>query len=118
MQDIRSILTGFSQVVFTRAQSSELVANLFLECDPNRGDFHGLCNPTALWRNVFLLILTALVKVLLTAWTFGMMVSYFWACRLLHSPFSFQIPAGIFLPTIAIGACLGRAIGLLTYAVS
>ena len=26
-----------------------------------------------------------------------------------------QIPAGIFLPTIAIGACLGRAVGLLTY---
>lgn len=27
-----------------------------------------------------------------------------------------QIPAGIFLPTIAIGACLGRAVGLLVYA--
>lgn len=26
-----------------------------------------------------------------------------------------QIPAGIFLPTIAIGACLGRAVGLLTF---
>ena len=26
-----------------------------------------------------------------------------------------QIPAGIFLPTIAIGASLGRAVGLLTY---
>lgn len=25
-----------------------------------------------------------------------------------------QVPAGIFLPTIAIGACLGRAVGLLT----
>ncbi|KAI0339628.1 hypothetical protein BDW22DRAFT_575784 [Trametopsis cervina] len=38
--------------------------------------------------------LTALVKVLLTAWMFGMM-----------------IPAGIFLPTIAISVCLGRAVG-------
>ena len=26
-----------------------------------------------------------------------------------------QVPAGIFLPTIAIGAALGRAVGLLTY---
>jgi H+/Cl- antiporter ClcA len=26
-----------------------------------------------------------------------------------------QVPAGIFLPTIAIGAAFGRAIGLLTY---
>jgi hypothetical protein len=31
-------------------------------------------SPTAMWENVFLLILTAIVKVGLTAWTFGMMV--------------------------------------------
>jgi hypothetical protein len=31
-------------------------------------------SPTAMWENVFLLILTALVKILFTAWTFGMMV--------------------------------------------
>ncbi|KDQ61345.1 hypothetical protein JAAARDRAFT_149999 [Jaapia argillacea MUCL 33604] len=84
-------------VVFLRVQSSELVANLFQECDPSKGDYHGLCNPTAMWHNVFLLTLTAAVKIILTAWTFGMM-----------------IPAGIFLPTIAIGASLGRAVGLLT----
>ncbi|KZT67366.1 Cl-channel protein [Daedalea quercina L-15889] len=84
-------------VVFLRVQSSELVANLFMECDPVRGDYHGLCNTTATWANVFLLILTAGTKLVLTAWTFGMM-----------------IPAGIFLPTIAIGACLGRAVGLIT----
>ncbi|KAF8661351.1 hypothetical protein AX16_001446 [Volvariella volvacea WC 439] len=82
-------------LVFARVQSSELVANLFQECDPNRGDYHGLCNPSAMWENIFLLILTALIKIALTAWTFGMMV-----------------PAGIFLPTIAIGACLGRAMGI------
>jgi H+/Cl- antiporter ClcA len=29
--------------------------------------------------------------------------------------FIWQVPAGIFLPVIAIGACLGRAVGLLTY---
>ncbi|KAJ6485834.1 Cl-channel protein [Mycena sanguinolenta] len=84
-------------VVFSRVQASELVANLFQECDPTKIDYHGLCNPTAMWENVFLLILTAAMKVFFTAWTFGMM-----------------IPAGIFLPTIAIGACLGRAVGLLT----
>jgi len=44
-----------------------------------------------------LLTITALMKIGLTAWTFGIMV-----------------PAGIFLPTIAIGASLGRAVGLLT----
>ncbi|KAF4611188.1 hypothetical protein D9613_006904 [Agrocybe pediades] len=84
-------------IVFARVQTSELVANLFLECDPAKGDYHGLCNPTATMENVFLLCLTAILKIVLTAWTFGLMV-----------------PAGIFLPTIAIGACLGRAMGLIT----
>ncbi|KAJ3721010.1 Cl-channel protein [Lentinula raphanica] len=87
-------------VVFTRVQSSELVANLFQECDPARGDYHGLCNPTAMWENVFLLLISAAIKLVLTAWTFGMMV-----------------PAGIFLPTIAIGACIGRAVGILTQSI-
>ncbi|KAF9069790.1 chloride channel [Rhodocollybia butyracea] len=85
-------------VVFTRVQSSELVASLFVECDG--GDFHGLCNPTAMWENVFLLLISAAIKLAFTAWTFGMMV-----------------PAGIFLPTIAIGACIGRAVGMLTQAI-
>ncbi|CAK5273784.1 unnamed protein product [Mycena citricolor] len=84
-------------LILHRVQASELVANLFQECDPSKIDYHGLCNPSAMWENVFLLLLTAALKILLTAWTFGMM-----------------IPAGIFLPTIAIGACLGRAVGILT----
>jgi len=50
-----------------------------------------------MWENVFLLVLTGAVKIGLTAWTFGMMV-----------------PAGIFLPTITIGATFGRVVGLLT----
>lgn len=83
-------------VVFARVPTSELVANLFQDCDPNKADYHGLCNPTAIKQNIFLLILTACIKIPLTAWTFGMMV-----------------PAGIFLPTIGIGACLGRAVGLI-----
>ncbi|OCB86382.1 Cl-channel protein [Sanghuangporus baumii] len=83
-------------IVFLRVQSSELVANLFQDCDISKGDYHGLCNPNALVENIFLLILTAAIKIGLTAWSFGMMV-----------------PAGIFLPTIAIGACLGRAMGLI-----
>ncbi|KAF8075038.1 Cl-channel protein [Lyophyllum atratum] len=74
--------------------ASELVANLFQECDTSRPDYHGLCNPTAMWENIFLLILTAIIKIGLTAWTFD--TSWY------------------LLPTIAIGACLGRAVGLLT----
>jgi chloride channel 3/4/5 len=68
-----------------------------------------------MWENVFLLILTATIKIVLTAWTFGMMVSLYLRMACIHSKKLFlKIPAGIFLPTIAIGACLGRAVGLLT----
>ncbi|KAF6761563.1 Cl-channel protein [Ephemerocybe angulata] len=87
--------SGVTAALSYLVQTSELVANLFQECDPTKGDYHGLCNPNATKENIFLLVLTAFIKVVLTAWTFGMMV-----------------PAGIFLPTIGIGACLGRAVGL------
>lgn len=93
-----AVTAAFSYlVVFGRVQTSELVAALFQECDPTKPDYHGLCNPNATKQNVFLLVLTAFLKIFLTAWTFGMMV-----------------PAGIFMPTIGIGACLGRAVGLIT----
>jgi len=74
-------------------------------------------SPTAAGQNIFLLLLTAALKLITAAWTFGMMV-----CVLdVVTPFLYslmiteQIPAGIFLPTIAIGACLGRAVGLVTF---
>lgn len=53
-------------------------------------------SPDSTLRNVTLLLLTAGIKLLLTAWTFGI-----------------QVPAGIFLPSIAIGATMGRAVGLI-----
>ncbi|KAF8587856.1 hypothetical protein K439DRAFT_1645720 [Ramaria rubella] len=87
-------------VIFTRVQTSELVSNLFLECDPLKGDWHGLCNPDAYFQNIFLLLVTAGFKLGLTAYTFGL-----------------KVPAGIFLPTIGIGASLGRAMGLLVQAI-
>jgi chloride channel 3/4/5 len=67
-----------------------------------------------MWENVFLLVLTGVVKIGFTAWTFGMMVRLIpWLQQ--GDNDRTQVPAGIFLPTIAIGAALGRAVGLLTY---
>ncbi|KAG9047713.1 hypothetical protein FS837_001677 [Tulasnella sp. UAMH 9824] len=60
-------------IVFMRDQTSTLVANLFQECEPSK-DYHGLCNQSFMWQNMFLLLLTAGLKILLTAWTFGMHV--------------------------------------------
>lgn len=67
-----------------------------------------------MWENVFLLLVTAGIKVAFTALTFGMMVSKCNATQSIHVDMAIQVPAGIFLPTIAIGASLGRAVGLLT----
>ncbi|KAJ1306571.1 hypothetical protein OPQ81_007572 [Rhizoctonia solani] len=83
-------------VAFMRAQSSNLVGNLFAECDPTKPDYHGLCNVSSMWQNIFGLTITSAFKLGLTAWTFGM-----------------KVPAGIFLPTIAIGATMGRAVGII-----
>ncbi|QRV88650.1 ClC voltage-gated chloride channel protein [Ceratobasidium sp. AG-Ba] len=83
-------------IAFMRVQSSELVANLFQECESTKPDYHGLCNPSSMWQNIFHLLLTCGLKLCLTAWTFGM-----------------KVPAGIFLPTIAVGATMGRAVGII-----
>ncbi|KAG8691760.1 hypothetical protein FRC11_010631 [Ceratobasidium sp. 423] len=86
-------------IAFMRAQSSNLVGNLFTECDPTKPDYHGLCNVSSMWQNIFGLLLTSVFKLVLTAWTFGMKAS--------------RVPAGIFLPTIAIGATMGRVVGII-----
>lgn len=75
---------------------TELVYNLLAECRP--GHFHGgLCvtEPSAT-REVAIAVLVALVvKGALTIVTFGI-----------------KVPAGIFIPTLGVGACAGRIVGL------
>ena len=70
----------------------------------------GVClhSPTAIWANVFLLILTGLVKIAFTAWIFGMMV-----CRMsrqataaLHDPF---LGPSWYLPSDHCNWCMHRA---------
>lgn len=87
-----------------RVQSSELVSNLFQECDPSK-DFHGLCkwvrfvdplinypesgsSPNKTFTNILLLLITAALKMVLTAWTFGIQVWSQMTGFELHSPVS------------------------------
>ncbi|KAJ3102433.1 hypothetical protein HDU97_000576 [Phlyctochytrium planicorne] len=88
-------LVGYSHV-YLRVNTVDLVANLFRECEEVDGDFYGLCKKEDAKIVIFLLLVAAVIKFFLTVVTFGTMV-----------------PAGVFLPTIAIGACVGRAIGIL-----
>ncbi|EPS28264.1 H(+)/Cl(-) exchange transporter 3 [Penicillium oxalicum] len=82
---------------FMRAQNSELVQALFAECTSETYDRFGLCVTGAgAFGVVTMLLLAAALAFLLASVTFGL-----------------DIPAGIILPSVAIGALYGRALGIL-----
>jgi len=82
---------------YMRAQCSDLVSNLFSECSKLLDDQFGLCKTGAASAGtIILLIFGSVLGFGLAAITFGL-----------------QIPAGIILPSMAIGALTGRAIGII-----
>ncbi|KAL8806004.1 MAG: hypothetical protein Q9223_004695 [Gallowayella weberi] len=82
---------------FMRAQSSELVYMLFAECKYVTDDQLGICKTGAAYAGVIVLLLVAAaLGFILASLTFGL-----------------QIPAGIILPSMAIGALYGRAFGII-----
>ncbi|KAG8970900.1 hypothetical protein FRC05_011668 [Tulasnella sp. 425] len=83
--------------LYTRMGGTELVYYLLAECRP--GDYHeGLCispasnNPGPI---VGAIALALIVKGALTIVTFGI-----------------KLPAGIFIPSLGVGACMGRIVGI------
>ena len=80
---------------FMRAQPTELVATLFAECSDLSNEHLGLCGAAPSPTVIANLISAAILGFLLASITFGL-----------------HIPAGIILPSMAIGALLGRAVGL------
>ncbi|KAG8921068.1 hypothetical protein FRC01_000429 [Tulasnella sp. 417] len=83
--------------LFTRMGGTELVYYLLAECQP--GDYHeGLCiypdrnKPGPIISSIALALL---VKGALTIVTFGI-----------------KLPAGIFIPSLGVGACMGRIVGI------
>ncbi|KAL9942502.1 hypothetical protein ACHAO5_007881 [Verticillium nonalfalfae] len=82
---------------YMQIQSSELVSNLFVECGKHSEDKIGLCKTGAASAStIVLLLFAAILGFLLAAITFGL-----------------QLPAGIILPSMAIGALTGRAVGII-----
>ena len=79
---------------FLKIDSSQLLAKLFIECHENEPDFNGLCSSNQFFI-VLSLLLAAAFKVAFTAISFTLF-----------------IPAGIFIPSMAIGALFGRALGI------
>lgn len=81
---------------YTRLSGTELVYNLFAEC--HGGDSHeGLCptSPGDIGPLINAIGIAMVVKGFLTIVTFGI-----------------RVPAGIFIPTLGVGACFGRIVGL------
>eukprot|EP00730_Choanoeca_flexa_P007677 TRINITY_DN12374_c0_g2_i3.p1 TRINITY_DN12374_c0_g2~~TRINITY_DN12374_c0_g2_i3.p1 ORF type:complete len:748 (+),score=137.86 TRINITY_DN12374_c0_g2_i3:1-2244(+) len=78
----------------TRSSAADLIAKLFAECDPR--DTTPICSWGQGSDIVGLLLLACLFKAATTIFTFGM-----------------RIPSGLFIPTMAVGATMGRVVGLL-----
>ncbi|KAJ7178489.1 chloride channel [Mycena crocata] len=86
---------------YTRMGGTELVYKLFAECRTGSGNTHsGLCviDPGSIehiWPVVQAILVAMVVKGALTIVTFGI-----------------KVPAGIFIPTLGVGACAGRVLGI------
>ncbi|KAI4255134.1 MAG: hypothetical protein LQ352_002704 [Teloschistes flavicans] len=83
---------------FLRIDMTESMEILFLECEAGR-DYDGLCEVNNRWRLVLSLAFATVMR------TFLVIISY--GCK---------VPAGIFVPSMAIGASFGRMVGILVQA--
>ncbi|KAF8070501.1 chloride channel [Lyophyllum atratum] len=87
---------------YTRMSGTELVYSLFSECHKGTGSQHSaLCaiDPSTfggIWPVIRAVSVAMIVKAGLTIVTFGI-----------------KVPAGIFVPSLGVGACAGRVLGII-----
>nr|XP_018266605.1 chloride channel, other eukaryote [Kwoniella dejecticola CBS 10117]OBR88763.1 chloride channel, other eukaryote [Kwoniella dejecticola CBS 10117] len=95
-----AIITAFVGYMnrFLRSDMTESLSLLFRECEGG-GDHEGLCQTSAQWRMVNSLLIATVVRTALVIVSYG--------CK---------VPAGIFVPSMAVGATFGRMIGILVKA--
>lgn len=80
---------------FLRIDMTESMEILFSECQGSE-NYHGLCDADKRFWNIVSLILATVLRVFLVIISYG--------CK---------VPAGIFVPSMAIGASFGRTIGII-----
>lgn len=83
---------------FLRIDMNEMLNILFQACD-GEGDYENLCQTWAQWRMVNSLLLATVIRTGLVVISYG--------CK---------VPAGIFVPSMAVGATFGRMVGILVKA--
>ncbi|QBZ58836.1 hypothetical protein PoMZ_03794 [Pyricularia oryzae] len=84
--------------VFLRIEMTESMEILFLECEGGE-DYHGLCEAKNRAWNIMSLLIALILRTGLVIISYG--------CK---------VPAGIFVPSMAIGALFGRTIGIVVQA--
>ncbi|EPS40235.1 hypothetical protein H072_5966 [Dactylellina haptotyla CBS 200.50] len=82
---------------FLRIDMTESMEILFRECEGE--DYNHLCDDKYRWQNVFSLVIATFLRLFLVIISYG--------CK---------VPAGIFVPSMAIGACFGRTLGIIVQA--
>ncbi|KAG9322819.1 hypothetical protein KVV02_007593 [Mortierella alpina] len=84
--------------IFMKIDMAESMSILFRECEGSE-DYMGLCKPENTWKMVALLFLALVMR--------------FVTCTISYGA---KVPAGIFVPSMAIGALFGRMLGLIVRA--
>lgn len=83
-------------ISFLRHTNTQILTFLFSECPemPDTGGGDLMCDPSRLGTLIMVLTYAAVSKLFLTILTFGA-----------------RVPAGLFIPSMTIGACAGRVVG-------
>lgn len=88
-------------IPYLRLSNTQILASLFSACSelPENGESAAslICDPNRRTTTYLVLAYAALSKLILTILTFGV-----------------RVPAGLFIPALTIGACVGRVIGDIT----
>ncbi|KAI1991287.1 glycerol ethanol, ferric requiring protein [Ophidiomyces ophidiicola] len=98
-----TVLAGLTALIcypnmFMRITMTEMMEILFRECE-GKHDYNGICQAARRWSMVFSLFMATILRVLFVIISYG--------CK---------VPAGIFVPSMAIGASFGRMVGILVQA--
>ncbi len=97
---VNALLTALISfnLIYTKLDAAEVVASLFAECSSSvdaESIIGELCNPSQSTNVILSLLVAAVIKFVLFLFTLGT-----------------KVPCGSFIPSLAYGACLGRAVGI------
>lgn len=97
---VLAVTTGFFSYLnrFLRIDMTEMMSILFRECEGG-GDLDGLCQASSQWSVINSLLIATILRIGFIIISYGS-----------------KVPAGIFVPSMAVGATFGRMVGILVKA--